>query len=236
MEVIKVKGYGELSKRVASIVAEQISKKPDSVLCLPTGATPLGMYKELVKMEIDFSEVTTFNLDEYVGLGKEDKESYHYYMFHRLFDHINIKKENINMLDGKAKDLKKECEEYERKIAQKGIDLLFLGIGVNGHIGMNEPGTSFSSETHVVNLSEETRKQNSKYFEGKEMPLQAMTMGIRTLMEAKKIILMASGKSKAEIISRLIKEGVSYSLPASVLKMHKNATLLVDGEAAELLK
>ena len=236
MEVIKVKGYGELSKRAASIVAEQISKKPDSVLCLPTGATPLGMYKELVKMEIDFSEVTTFNLDEYVGLGKEDKESYHYYMFHRLFDHINIKKENINMLDGKAKDLKKECEEYERKIAQKGIDLLFLGIGVNGHIGMNEPGTSFSSETHVVNLSEETRKQNSKYFEGKEMPLQAMTMGIRTLMEAKKIILMASGKSKAEIISRLIKEGVSYSLPASVLKMHKNATLLVDGEAANLLK
>ncbi len=157
-------------------------------------------------------------------------------MFHNLFNHINIKKENINIPDGKAEDLDEECKGYERKIDQKGIDLLFLGIGGNGHIAMNEPGTSFSSETHVVDISEETREKNSKYFEGKEVPLQAITIGIKTIMKAKKIVLLASGKKKSEIISKLIKESVGYDLPASVLKMHKNSILLVDREAAKFLK
>lgn len=233
MEIIKVQDYKELSKKAAGIIAEQI-KKNSSVLCFSTGATPLGMYKELVKMDLDFSKVTAFNLDEFVGLGKGDKESYCCYMFHNFFDHINIKKENINILDGKAEDLNKECEMYEAKIKQEGIDLLFLGIGLNGHIGMNEPGTSFSSETHVVDISEKTKEQIEKNFEDKEIPSQAMTMGIKTIMGAKKIVLLASGKSKAKIISRLIKESVTYGLPASVLKSHKNFTLLLDKAATKM--
>lgn len=233
---VRVKDYDELSKKAAGIVAEQIKKKPDSVFCFPTGATPLGMYRELIKMSLDFSEVTSFNLDEYIGLGKHDKESYNYYMFHNFFNHINIRKENINLLDGKSKDINKECKEYEAKIKKKGIDVLFLGVGVNGHVGMNEPGTSFSSETHVVDISEETKKRNSKYFGDKEMPSRAITIGIKTIMSAKRIVLLASGKEKAKIISSLIKEEVNYELPVSVLKMHTNTTLIVDEESANLLE
>lgn len=240
MKVVKVKDYGDLSREAAGIVLEQVKQKPDSVLALPTGSTPVGLYKELVNhyksKRIDFSKVSIFNLDEYVGLKANDKHSNHRYMSQHLFKHVKIPRKNIHLLKGVAKDLGKECEDFEKKVQKRGIDLLFLGIGVNGHIGFNEPGTSFSTKTHAAELAEETRKRNSRFFEGREVPKKVLTVGIQTIMSAKKIVLLASGGDKAKVINELVNGDISYNIPASVLKTHKDVTIIVDKEAASELK
>jgi len=236
MKIIKVKDYKEMSKKAAEIIIKQIQKKPNSVICFPTGRTPIGMYKLLVyaykKNQVNFSKVKAFNLDEYYPIKKKSQDSYYFYMFKHLFNKVNIKKSNINLLDGNTKNAKKECENYEEKIKKNKIDLQILGIGVNGHIGFNEPGSGINSKTRIVNLTADTIKQNSVLFKNKKsMPHKAMTMGIKTIASAKKIILLASRKKKAEAIKHLIKGKPNKEWPASLLKNHKDFTVIVDKKA-----
>ncbi|QIB27612.1 glucosamine-6-phosphate deaminase [Caloranaerobacter azorensis] len=241
MKVLIVKDYEEMSRKAANIVASQIILKPDSVIGLATGDTPKGMYRELIKLynngDIDFANIKTFNLDEYYGLPKENPQSYHYYMMENLFKHINIKKENIYIPNGMAENIEKECEEYEKKIQQAGgIDLQVLGIGRNGHIGFNEPDLKFEAKTHLVELDEDTIKANSRFFNSiEEVPTKAISMGIKTIMHAKKIILLASGKEKAEAIYKAVKGEITPKVPASVLQLHPDVILIADEEAASLL-
>lgn len=238
MNIIKVKNYKELSMQAAGIVAAQISRKKNTVLGLPTGQTPLGMYQELIKRfrkgEIDFSQVITFNLDEYYGLSPEHPQSYNYYMWQTFFNNINIKKENVFIPDGVTKDVQKECRYYESLIEKKGgIDLQFLGIGDNGHIGFNEPATALNSKTHLVNLSQATIEANSRFFNDiEDVPRKALTMGMGTIMKAKQIILLASGMKKAPAIAKTINGKVSTEVPASLLQLHRDVTIIVDKDAA----
>ncbi|WP_123054574.1 glucosamine-6-phosphate deaminase [Clostridium sp. JN-1] len=238
MRFIIVDNYEEMSKKAAVMLASQIILKPDSVLGLATGDTPLGMYSELVSMykkgEIDFSSAKTFNLDEYYGINKDNTQSYHYYMMKNLFEHINIKTENINIPDGTSEDVEKECLAYEKKIVQAGgIDIQVLGIGVNGHIGFNEPDVNFEAETHLVSLDEKTIQSNSRFFKSiEEVPTKAVSMGIKTIMNSKKIILLANGKSKAEAVYNTIKGKICPEVPASILQLHKDVTVIIDKEAA----
>lgn len=238
MNIIKVKNYKELSMQAAGIVAAQISRKKNTVLGLPTGQTPLGMYQELIKRfrkgEIDFSQVITFNLDEYYGLSPEHPQSYNYYMWQTFFNNINIKKENVFIPDGVTKDVQKECRYYESLIEKKGgIDLQFLGIGDNGHIGFNEPAIALNSKTHLVNLSQATIEANSRFFNDiEDVPRKALTMGMGTIMKAKQIILLASGMKKAPAIAKTIKGKVSTEVPASLLQLHRDVTIIVDKDAA----
>ena len=238
MNIIKVKNYKELSMQAAGIVAAQISRKKNTVLGLPTGQTPLGMYQELIKRfrkgEIDFSQVITFNLDEYYGLSPEHPQSYNYYMWQTFFNNINIKKENVFIPDGVTKDVQKECRYYESLIEKKGgIDLQFLGIGDNGHIGFNEPAIALNSNTHLVNLSQATIEANSRFFNDiEDVPRKALTMGMGTIMKAKQIILLASGMKKAPAIAKTIKGKVSTEVPASLLQLHRDVTIIVDKDAA----
>lgn len=238
MNIIKVKNYKELSMQAAGIVAAQISRKKNTVLGLPTGQTPLGMYQELIKRfrkgEIDFSQVITFNLDEYYGLSPEHPQSYNYYMWQTFFNNINIKKENVFIPDGVTKDVQKECRYYESLIEKKGgIDLQFLGIGDNGHIGFNEPAIALNSNTHLVNLSQATIEANSRFFNDiEDVPRKALTMGMGTIMKAKQIILLASGMKKAPAIAKTINGKVSTEVPASLLQLHRDVTIIVDKDAA----
>lgn len=238
MNIIKVKNYKELSMQAAGIVAAQISRKKNTVLGLPTGQTPLGMYQELIKRfrkgEIDFSQVITFNLDEYYGLSPEHPQSYNYYMWQTFFNNINIKKENVFIPDGVTKDVQKECRYYESLIEKKGgIDLQFLGIGDNGHIGFNEPATALNSKTHLVNLSHATIEANSRFFNDiEDVPRKALTMGMGTIMKAKQIILLASGMKKAPAIAKTINGKVNTEVPASLLQLHRDVTIIVDKDAA----
>ncbi|MEK6926410.1 MAG: glucosamine-6-phosphate deaminase [Nanoarchaeota archaeon] len=236
MKLIKVSNYSELSKLAAEIIIEQIKKKPNSVLGLATGQTPLGMYKELVKAyiqkKVDFSKVKTFNLDEYYNIKKTDKNSYHYYMCENFFSRVNVKSKNINMLHGKAKNVKQECQNYDKLLKQNPIDIQILGIGVNGHIGFDEPNSSFSSKTRLIDLTKSTIKRNSRFFKSKkQFPKHALTMGLSEIFKAKKIILLASGKAKKQIISKLIKSKPSEEIPASIIKKHKNSILIADKSA-----
>lgn len=241
MRIIVVDSYEEMSKKAAMMVASQVMLKPDSVLGLATGDTPLGMYKELIslynKNEVDFKEVTTFNLDEYYGLNRENSESYYSYMINNLFKHININMENINVPNGMAKDVEATCAGYEDKIKEAhGIDMQVLGIGGNGHIGFNEPNVNFEAQTHLVNLDEETIEANSRFFDSVEdVPVKAISMGIKTIMNSKKIILLANGISKAEAIERALKGKISPKVPASILQLHNDVTIILDKEAASLL-
>lgn len=240
MQLIIKDNYKELSKEAAKIVIEQIKSKPNSVIGFATGDTPLGLYKELIKAHkngLDFSQIITFNLDEYLGLPDSHGQSYNYYMWDKLFNHINIKKENVNIPDGTAFDPEKFCEEYEAKIKKSGgIDLQILGIGRNGHIGFNESGSKFNSRTRIVNLTKQTRKDNAKFFEDiNNVPVQAITIGISTILKSKKIILLANGKEKAENIRKLMNESKTEKFPASALKDHPNTIILVDKDAASLL-
>ncbi len=234
--------YNELSKQAAEILAEQVRKKNDSVLGLPTGSTPEGMYACLVSMyknsEIDFSAVVTFNLDEYVGLPPDHPQSYNYYMHSNLFDHVNAKKSNIHIPHCKEQDPDLICREYEQEIKNAGgIDLQILGIGTNGHIGFNEPDQFLYTKTHLVELTEETIEANSRFFKSRdEVPLKAVTMGVGSIMAAEKIILLASGESKAEAISEMCSGKVTTRVPASLLQLHREVTVFVDREAASLLK
>lgn len=238
MKVVTVKDYNELSSKAAQLIAEQIISKKNSVLGLATGSTPIGVYQELIrkfqKGELDFSKVITFNLDEYYGLSPEHPQSYYFFMWNTLFKHINIKKENVHLLNGVTENIDKECKQYEDLIQKNGgIDLQILGIGDNGHIGFNEPDVSLNTKTHLVNLTAETIRANSRFFNNaQEVPSQAITMGIGTIMRARKIILLASGKRKARVIERTINGPISTKVPATVLQLHNDVTIVVDQEAA----
>jgi len=241
MRIIVVDNYEEMSKRAALMIASQVTLKPDSVLGLATGDTPLGMYKELIKLynknEVDFKEVRTFNLDEYYGIDRENLQSYYYFMNANLFNSINIARENINMPDGMAKDVNASCIEYEKKIKELGgIDMQVLGIGGNGHIGFNEPNVNFEAETHLVNLDAQTIEANSRFFDSiEDVPVKAISMGIKTIMNSKKIILLANGINKAEAIERAVKGKINPNIPASILQLHNDVTIILDKEAASSL-
>lgn len=241
MRVIVTNSYDEMSTEAAKIVAGQIYLKPDSVLGLATGSTPLSMYKKLIAVHemigLDFSQVTTFNLDEYIGMAPDNPQSYHYFMHHNFFDFINIKPENIYIPDGMAKDIVAEGKRYDALIEAKGgIDLQILGIGQNAHIGFNEPDIKFEATTHKVRLDEETIQANSRFFQTEEeVPRYAISMGIKTIMLAKKVVLLANGRNKDEAIYNTVCGSISPSAPASILQLHRDATVIVDKEAASLL-
>lgn len=230
--------YEQLSKKAASIVAAQITLKPDSVLGLATGGTPMGMYEELVKLynedEVDFSEVVSFNLDEYYPLNKKNEQSYYHYMCENLFNQVNIRKQNIHIPDGECVDVEKECFAYDEKIVScGGIDLQVLGIGNNGHIGFNEPDVHFESGTHLVTLDEETIQANARFFKTiDEVPKKAISMGIRNIMHSRKIVLIAYGSGKAEIIEKMIYGDITPNVPASILQLHNEVTIVLDKDAA----
>lgn len=243
MDLIIAKDYSDLSRRASRIIASEIKKKPDLVLGLATGSTPLGTYQELVRLYreegLDFSRVVTFNLDEYYGISMDNPQSYHYYMFENFFKHVNIKPENIHIPDGMAGDVEAHCRKYDEEIAKYGgIDLQLLGIGQNGHIGFNEPGDELLTATHLTNLTQNTIEANSRFFKSMdEVPKQAITMGLGTIIQAKKIVLLASGKNKAEIMAELLDENaVSTKNPASFLLLHKDVTVIIDEEAAKIYR
>lgn len=242
MKVVVAKDYREICKLVSRIFAAQVTLKPDSVLGLATGSTPVGMYQELVQMyqegRIDFSHVRTVNLDEYVGLSGDNDQSYRYFMNHNLFDHININKENTNVPNGTAADLQAECERYEQVVADMGgVDIQLLGIGNNGHIAFNEPCGEFPEKTHVVDLTQNTIEANARFFESMDdVPKKALTMGIGTIMKAKKIVLMANGPKKAQTIYDTVYGPITPEVPASVLRLHSDVTIFVDEQAGALLK
>ena len=219
----------------------QVLQKPDSILGLATGSSPIRAYKHMIELyeqgAVDFSKVTTFNLDEYVELDINDKNSYHTFMYENLFNHINIPDENINFLDGNAADLKKECVEYEQRIKDAGgIDIQLLGIGSNGHIAFNEPADSFQRWSHVVELKESTIKDNSRFFDSvSDVPTRAVTMGIGSIMQARRILIIALGEKKAKAIKQVINGHVTPECPASVLQFHKDVTLMLDRSAASLI-
>jgi glucosamine-6-phosphate deaminase len=241
MRVIIENDYEAMSKKAALLVASQVRLKPNSVLGLATGSTPLGMYNELIEMyerdEIDFSEVRSFNLDEYCDLPPENAQSYHYYMKDNFFKYVNLHPAKTNLLDGMSSDFKAECLNYDRKIKRAGgIDLQVLGIGPNGHIGFNEPGGSLNVRTHQVDLAEETIEANSRFFDSKEkVPRKAITVGIATILKSNRILLMASGKNKARAIRETIGGYVSTEVPASLLQTHPEVTVIIDEEAADLI-
>jgi len=231
------KDYDELSKKAADIIADSIRKKPNVVLGLATGGTPLGCYQELIRMHreegLDFSRVVTFNLDEYLGLPPTHPQSYRYFMDENLFRHVNIKMENTHVLNGMSNDPQKTCKEFEKAIKESGgIDFQLLGIGANGHIAFNEPGSSFESRTRVVNISEQTIKDNARFFKSiDEVPRQALSMGIGTIMEAKKIALLATGMGKAEAVAKSVEGPITTNVPASILQRHPECTFILDKEA-----
>ena len=241
MRIIIEEDYQAMSKKAALLLASQVTLKPNSVLGLATGSTPLGMYQELVNMyqhgEIDFSEVISFNLDEYYRLPHDNSQSYHYYMEHNFFKHVNIKARNIFIPDGMVDDVNKECGDYEEEIRRSGgIDLQVLGIGSNGHIGFNEPGEKLNVTTEIVNLTEETIAANSRFFDSADMvPKRAISVGMATILKANRIILLASGESKAEAIKNTVNGYVSTQTPSSLLQTHPEVNLIIDEAAASLI-
>jgi glucosamine-6-phosphate deaminase len=241
MEVIITSSYDEICEKAARIIQQEWQKKNNLVLGLATGETPLGVYKKIIEMnqrkEIDFSSIIAFSLDEYLGLEEEHPQSFAFYMKENFFRHINIKMENIFRLEGKPPDIETHCQEYEEKIkSYGGIDIQILGIGRNGHIGFNEPGSSLSSRTRVKTLAEETIRDNARFFtDEQEVPRFCLTMGIGTVMEAKIIILLASGKGKSDAIKSCVEGAVTASVPASALQLHPRVKILVDEEASSLL-
>lgn len=242
MKVIFRNDYGEMSQEAARTVARQILAKQDSVLGLPTGNTPIGMYGQLIKLcshgLISFSKVVTFNLDEYCGLSSDHPGSFYQYMRENLFDHVDISWENIHIPDGVAPNIEGECRRYEEEIRRHGgIDLQVLGIGLNGHIGFNEPGSGWGTTTRQVQLSHETRRRESRNFgDPGEVPTQAITIGIKTIMRAKKILLLASGKEKAQAAEQALRGPVTEKAPASILQLHPAVTVILDKEASSLIK
>jgi glucosamine-6-phosphate deaminase len=233
MRVLVTPDYRTLSEEAAAILTKSIRVKPGLTLGLPTGQTPLGMYEELIRKHrseaLDFSTVKTFNLDEYVGISADDPHSYHAYMRANLFDHVNVSPHNTHIPDGSpGVDPAVECARYENLIRQSGgIDLLIVGIGVNGHIGFNEPGSPFDSRTRVVTLATETIQKA-----GKDIPPTAITMGIGTILDSDRILLVAAGINKAEIVGRALRGPVSEAVPASALQLHSDVIVIMDEEAA----
>lgn len=234
--------YRQMSIKAASIVSSQIILKNNSVLGLATGSTPEGMYRELVQVHreglVDYSGVTAFNLDEYLGLSPDHSRSYHYYMHQNLFNHVNVSPENIHIPTGEETGAEEFCREYDRKINDAGgIDIQVLGIGVNGHIGFNEPATKLKKHTHIVNLTEETIEANSRFFDcADEVPRRAVTMGMGSIMHARRILLLAAGENKARAIKETVSGNISTEVPASLLQLHRNVVVILDKAAASLLQ
>mgnify|MGYP002519894591 CR=1 FL=1 len=242
MKIIVTKNYDEMSKKAAELMAEIIKNKPACVLGLATGDTPIGMYNELVAKyeagEIDFSAVRSMNLDEYYPISPDNDQSYRYFMNKHLFDRVNIDKANTSVPDGTAENVREFCSAYEAKLDELGgTDVQVLGIGRNGHIGFNEPDSVLVQDTHVTDLTEDTIDANSRFFESiDDVPRQAISMGIGSIMEARRVILVATGKDKAEAVYKMMKEPVTPHVPASVLQLHPDCIILVDEAAASLMK
>lgn len=242
MRVILCDNYEMVSEEAARIVESQIVLKPDCVLGLATGSTPVGMYKILADKykngDLDFSKVKTFNLDEYYPISRKNNQSYYYFMNENLFDCVNVPKENIHIPNGEVEDPEKECEEYERLIEENGgIDLQILGIGQNGHIGFNEPDINLESKTHVTELTESTIKANSRFFSSvDEVPTKALTMGIATILKSRKIILMACGEEKSEALAELLTDDIKTDNPATMLKVHPDVVIICDKAAYSKVK
>lgn len=241
MKVIVTKNYDELSKVAAKEMANVVKNNPKAILGLATGGSPIGMYKELIRMnkdgEIDFSKVTTVNLDEYVGLSGDHPQSYRYFMNDNLFNHINIDKNNTYVPNGLAENIEEECNNYDEKIAKLGgTDVQLLGIGNNGHIAFNEPDEDLVAGTHLTGLTQDTIEANARFFDSiDEVPKTAITMGLGGIMKSKKIIVIASGESKAEAVKAMVKGKINTNMPASMLQMHRDVVLIVDEAAAKLL-
>ena len=231
MRIYKGKDYADMSRKAANIISAQVIMKPDCVLGLATGSTPIGLYQQLVewyeKGDLDFSEVRTVNLDEYKGLSRENDQSYYYFMHHNLFDHVNLPAENSHLPNGMEPDSDKECRRYSELIrSMGGVDLQLLGIGHNGHIGFNEPGDAFDNDVHCVDLTQSTIEANKRFFaSADDVPKQAYTMGIKTIMQAKKILIVASGEDKAAIVRDAFFGPITPKVPASVLQLHNDAAL-----------
>ena len=240
MKIYKAKDYKDMSRKAANIISAQVIMKPNCVLGLATGSTPIGTYDQLVewynKGDLDFSEVTTVNLDEYKGLPRTNDQSYYYFMHQHLFDRVNIDPERTNVPNGMEPDAEKECGRYEALILSLGgVDLQLLGLGHNGHIGFNEPGEAFEKETHCVDLTESTIEANKRFFaSADDVPKQAYTMGIKTIMQAKKILIVVNGENKADIVERAFFGPVTPEVPASILQLHNDVTLV--GDEAALAK
>ncbi len=241
MKIIKTDSYYQMSRRTAGLIATQVNIKPDCVLGLATGSTPIGTYEQLIrwyqKGDLDFSKVITVNLDEYKGLSADNDQSYRYFMNTHLFNAINIRPENTHVPDGLEPDSDKACRDYNKIIADcGGIDLQLLGLGLNGHIGFNEPGSAFELETHCVDLTDSTIQANSRFFSSMELvPKQAYTMGIKSIMQAKKIIIIVNGAEKAAIVKEAFFGPVTPNVPASVLQLHNDVTLIGDNAALSLI-
>lgn len=241
MLVLIKESYDDLSRHTAEMVAERIRRKPDLVLGLATGTTPLGLYRELIRMHKDdglsFARVTTFNLDEYIGLPRTHSQSYYHFMQKNLFRQIDIDPKAIYIPDGMAPDIDAQCEWYEQQIARHGgIDVQILGIGANGHIAFNEPGSSLGSRTRIKTLTDQTVKDNARFFKtADEVPKTAITMGIGTIMEAREVFLVASGVNKAAAVKAAIEGPITAMVPASIIQMHRKAYVLLDRDAASHL-
>lgn len=234
--------YEAMSDRAAEIVTGQIRRKPDSVIGFATGSTPLGLYKRLIhnhrERGLDLSKITTFNLDEYVGVPPEHPQSYHYFMWENLFKHVNVNPSKVYIPHGMADDIEYFCEWYEEQIEQVGgIDVQILGIGANGHLAFNEPGSSLGSRTRIKTLTKKTVRDNARFFDNPDnVPKLAMTMGVGTIMDARTLLLLASGKTKAAAIQAALEGPVTGMIPATVVQMHRFAHVVIDGDAASKLE
>ena len=238
MEIIVQRSYAQMSKVAAEIIAEVLNTKPNAVLGMATGSTPLGLYQELVRLhqerQLDFSRVTTFNLDEYVGLSINHPQSYHYFMHEHFFRHVNIQPQNINIPSGTTSNYPAFCAWYEQRIKDcGGIDVQILGIGTDGHIAFNEPGSSLTSRTRLKTLSRQTIDDNARFFENRDnVPIYAITMGVGTILDAKKLVLVASGNSKTRAVAQAVEGPVTSMVTASAIQLHPDAKVIVDAEAA----
>ncbi len=239
MKVIITENYDEMSKTAASIITELVKNNPNAILGLATGSSPIGTYKNMAKdckNGVSYKNVSTVNLDEYVGLTADHDQSYAYFMRTNLFDNLDIDQKNTHLPCGSAADLQKECDRYNALLDTMKQDVQVLGLGSNGHIGFNEPDTPFDSVTHLVDLTESTIKDNSRLFKSiDEVPRQALSMGIKNIMQAKSILMVVSGKNKAEALRGMVKGEVTPALPASVLQLHPFVTVVCDKDAASLL-
>jgi glucosamine-6-phosphate deaminase len=242
VEVVICKTYEEMSIKAAHVIADVLNTKPNAVLGMATGSSPLGLYQELVRMHreeyLDFSQVTTFNLDEYVGLPVSHDQSYHYFMHENFFQHVNIPKSNIHIPSGTTSNYQAFCQWYEERIEEcGGIDVQILGIGSDGHIAFNEPTSSFASRTRLKTLAQPTIEDNARFFEKKEdVPIYAITMGVGTILEAGKLVLVANGENKADAIAKAIEGPVTSMITASALQLHPDADIFIDEPAAGQLE
>lgn len=242
MKIYAAKNDSDLSRKAANLISAQVIMKPNAVLGMATGSTPIGAYRQLIdwynKGDIDFSQIITVNLDEYKGLSGQHDQSYRYFMNQNLFNHININPKNTYVPDGLAEDSQAECRHYNNIIKNLGgIDLQLLGIGGNGHIGFNEPGSAFEKETHVVTLTEETRQSNARFFSSiEEVPTHALTMGIKSIMAARKVLLLAVGESKAQALYDSFFGPVTPGVPASILQLHNDCIVIADEAALSLIR